>query len=276
MKNNYNTIDPLTRERERELIERAQAGDERATDTLIRANMRFAIQYCNELAGPNAEEEDLYQEAAAGLLRAIRTHDNSKQIKLISHALWWIRSYVYTHLKTKINTVRLPDSQQRRHREVRQRQEQMSQLQQQPVSITETLEDLEYNAADTELYALWSETRLESLDRPASYLTDRERKGIDRLMSILEMQADDTAPDPLLEVLRTEDRERLLRALDRLPDRLRYIITRLYGLHPNHYGETPTLQAVADEIGMTRERVRQLRNVALGKMKKSCRTTTIA
>ena len=266
--NTYRTCDPLTREREQELIGQAQAGDQHATDLLVRANMRFLISYCNDLAGPNIEVEDLYQEAAAGLVHAINTYDRRRRLKLLSYAKWWVRSYVYRYLKDRSSTVRVPDSRQRLHTMIHVNREQREKELQRNVSTREVIKEMDLSEETLALYQMWADNRIESLNGLAHH-EDKPVRGIERYVTLIELQSDANAPNPLQEMLETEDCTQLKHALDTLPARSSFILRRLYGLHPDTYGQTHTLQEVADELSITRERVRQIRDACFRRLKKS-------
>ena len=266
--NTYRTCDPLPRERERELIGQAQAGDQHASDLLVRANMRFVISYCNDLAGPNVEVEDLYQEAAAGLVHAINTYDRRRRLRLISYAKWWIRSYVYQYFKNRSSTVRVSGSRQRLHRTIHENREQREKELQRNVSAREVIKEMDLSEEALVLYQIWADNKIESLNDVAHH-EDKPVRGIERYVTLIEKQSDANSPDPLQEMLETEDSTQLEHALDTLPARSSFILRRLYGLHPDTYGQTHTLQEVADELSITRERVRQIRNACVQRLKKS-------
>lgn len=248
------TVEPLSREMEAELLRRYQDhGDQTALDMLVRANLRFVARVAAKYKGSGVEFSELVNIGSTGLLTAIRRYDSTKGCKLISYAVWWIRQAIQAGIPQAAHLVRQPDNRRALRRELRHAQERAEQEQGQAVDPWE-LDGDELPLTPEDL--AWWEVAPLSLSAPL--VTDDSGRS---LMDYL--AAPDWDPDQEMETQWL--RARLERLLDTLPDRTADIVRRYYGL----LGEEPvTLETIAQKLGLTRERVRQLKEQALTELRR--------
>lgn len=102
------SIPPIPKEKEKELIKMAQAGDKAACDILIKANVRFVFTIALKYSKKSGELEDLFSQGILGLRRGIMEHDCAQDVKLISYAVWWIRQYMQNYIYENTGIVRVP------------------------------------------------------------------------------------------------------------------------------------------------------------------------
>jgi RNA polymerase primary sigma factor len=232
-----------------------------AREDLIRANLRFAFSVAKQYQNRGLPLEDLVSEANAGLCRAADKYDPDVGVNFISYAVWWIRQALFAAITTKGRSVRLPLN----------RAGDLTRLAKAHDVLKETLgreptreEVARVAGLSPEIaQSLMGLMRAErSLDEPLGNPT----RGDDRrtLANVLPLEMDGSS-DELPGDLEDESRKEALRkALAPLPPRDRKILVLYYGLDS---GEPMTLGAIADMLGITRERVRQLRDRALTRVR---------
>lgn len=244
----------ITPEEEIELGRRAQAGDEEAVQKLVRANLRFVISVAKKYQNRGVSLIDLIQDGNVGLVTAARKFDPDQGVKFISYAVWWIRQAILSSLANQGRAVRVPlNRASDLARIFRERERLKQELGREPTTeelaaaaklTPETLESLQtLNAA---------EIRLDSPigDSDDSQLVER---------FILEEAAEPEAT--------VEERlmaEQIERALDTLTPRDARVLRLYFGLEG---GREHTLEEIGNMLGVTRERVRQLRDRALKRLR---------
>jgi RNA polymerase primary sigma factor len=247
----------------RKMRDTSLSEDARATarDQLISGNLRFAFAIAKKYQNRGLPLEDLVSEANAGLCRAADKYDPDVGVNFISYAVWWIRQAIFSAIASKARAVRLPVN----------RAGDLSRIGRAKQILRDTLgrePTLEEIARLAELSVdvvrgltgfMYSER---SLDEPVG---DRSEGNEGRTMaSILVSDAGDSADDVTAALEAESRREALLRALERLPERDRRILILYYGLET---GEPATLSEIAQMLGVTRERIRQLRDRALAALR---------
>ncbi|MFO7893452.1 MAG: RNA polymerase sigma factor RpoD/SigA [Longimicrobiales bacterium] len=244
----------ITPEREIELGKRAQAGDEDAVMELARANLRFVISVAKKYQNRGVSLADLIQEGNVGLVTAARKFDPDQGVKFISYAVWWIRQAILASLANHGRSVRVPLNRASDLARIFRERERLKQELGRDPTLEEVAEaaDLKPNIV-RQLQTLNSaEVRLDAPigDSDDSYLVER---------FVL-----DEAEEPEEGV---EDRllaEQINRALDQLNPRDAKVVRLYFGLDG---GETHTLEEIGNMLGVTRERVRQLRDRALKRLR---------
>lgn len=244
-----------------------RAGDESQRERIFRANLRFALMIAGSpvYRGRGLDPDDLAQEALSGLLVAIERFDETRGFKFLSYAVWWIRQAITKAIELHGRTVREPLNVLQRQYRVRQRQRAIEAERGCFVPYAEAAEDLGEETIDP--------IAIVSLDSPKpGYDPDSDQaagyNAAPEYLDILavipdEALAVDTLREQVRRLLDNEDLPRWARYL-RLAERERGILVAYYGL-----GEAPamTLDAIGAEMGLTRERIRQIKEQALAKLK---------
>jgi RNA polymerase primary sigma factor len=243
----------LTREEERELARRKDAGDEAAKRRLIESNLRLVMSITRNYTKAGVPLLDLIQEGNLGLIRAVEKFDYKMGYKLSTYATWWIRQAVTRALADQGRTIRLPVHVADQVRRLLRARRQLAQKLNREPSLAEL-------AKETQQSEERVRELLELVDDPVSLETpvgDGESLYGDLIEDI-----NSAAPDE-----RTAQRARakeLLGALSQLNPRMQRVLALRFGLD----GESPqTLEEVGSELGITRERVRQLETRALRELR---------
>jgi RNA polymerase primary sigma factor len=244
----------LTPEQEIELGKRAQAGDEDAVQRLVRANLRFVISVAKKYQNRGVSLIDLIQEGNVGLVTAARKFDPDQGVKFISYAVWWIRQAILSSLANQGRAVRVPlNRASDLARIFRERERLKQELRRDPTNeeladaaklTPETVEQLQtLNAAEIRL------------DAPIGDSDDSQ---------LVERFIVDEAAEPELAVEERMLSEQIERALDTLTPRDARVLRLYFGLEG---GREHTLEEIGNMLGVTRERVRQLRDRALKRLR---------
>ena len=244
---------PLSREREVELAERITRGDMAARDELVQANLRFVVDVARQYQNRGLTMAELVSAGNMGLMKAADRFDGERGFKFISYAVWWIRQSIMQTLTDQTRTVRVPVTRQNMMRDISRATQHLG-GDHRDVTVGEIAEQL--GVAEAEVL----ETMLKG--RPEASLDRTFEEGDDRnLLSTLADESADVADDSVSE---RDCRAQIEGVLSTLDERERYIVRCYYGLD----GEEPlTLEQIGRSMGLTRERVRQLKERALGRLR---------
>ena len=244
---------PLSREREVELAERINRGDMEARDELVRANLRFVVDVARQYQNRGLTMAELVSAGNMGLMKAADRFDGERGFKFISYAVWWIRQSIMQTLTDQTRTVRVPVTRQNMMRDITRATHHLG-GDYRDVTVAEIAESL--GVAESEVL----ETMLKG--RPETSLDRTFEEGEDRnLLSTIPDESIALADDAVSE---GDCRAQIENVLATLEDRERYIVRCYYGLD----GEEPlTLEQIGGSMSLTRERVRQLKERALGRMR---------
>src|SRR4051812_46014477 len=235
----------LTKVEEIQLAKRVESGDLRAKRRMIESNLRLVVSIAKRYRGQGLGFLDLIQEGTVGLIRAVEKFDWRRDLKFSTYATWWIRQAVARGLADKSRTVRLPVHVVERVQKINRAERTLTLRLARDPSDEEVAKEARLPLA--QVLAVRSAARSSmSLDEPI---------GDDGESSVSDLLADENAIDPSEVVAEEQRRQTLAGALEALPERQRIVLVRRYGLD----GADPfTLDEIARELGLTRERVRQI------------------
>lgn len=245
---------PLSPEEEIELARRIRKNDARALDKLVKANLRFVISVAKEYQGQGLPLQDLISEGNLGLIKAAQRFDETRGFKFISYAVWWIRQSILQALAEQSRVVRLPLNRVGAINKVGRALEELEKRFGREPSMEEIADRMEmtsYEVADV----LKTSARHLSLDEPF-----KEEEG-NSLLDVLESDRYAPPDDTLMqESLQVE----IDKVLSTLKPREAEIIKLYFGLD----GDRPlTLEEIGEHFKLTRERVRQIKEKALRRLR---------
>ena len=256
---------PLPREREVELADRVKNGDMHARDEMIQANLRFVINEAKKYQNRGLSLSDLISAGNLGLITAADRFDGTKGYKFITYAVWWIRQSILQTLAEHVRIVRLPLNKVSLLKDIAKATHKLNQDSEPDIEeiaaevpADEVLEEI---AAELEVPAkeiletILSDFAVCSLDEP---FTDDER-------SLIDILVDKAAAPPDANILRESALMQLESALELLEERESRVIRLYFGLDGN---KALTLEEIGDMMNLTRERIRQIRNQALSKLRR--------
>jgi RNA polymerase primary sigma factor len=240
----------LTHEEEVELSRRTKAGDRKARRRLIEKNLRLVVSVAKRYRGMGLPFEDLIQEGNIGLMKATDRFDPEMGHRFSTYATWWIRQAVQRAISDKGRVVRLPvHAGEKARKAARVRNELSARMGREPTD-EEVAKSLGWTAREARA-AIESLLDVTSLDRPAGSEDDAPK--------LWELVEDEGASEMPHAVIREMEDARLREALEGMPDRERRVLVRRYGLDDR---PPASLAELAAELGLSRERVRQLQHNA--------------
>jgi RNA polymerase primary sigma factor len=253
-------------EEERRLARRAQQGDQTAAERLVTANLRFVISYVKKYQGHGLDLSELVAIGNEGLLKAVKKFDPDQGVKFISYAVWWVRQAVLKALAEQTRSVRIPLNQNSALIRMGRAETILSQV-------------LKRDPTDAELAKLLDESPEEvrsarqlttsevSLDAPVDR-SDRDASTFGERFVATDDDIEESTDSKLM-------REHIDRALrQHLTPRERKILYLYYGL--DETTEAMTLERIGELLGVTRERIRQIRERAFEKLRESPEGTALA
>jgi RNA polymerase primary sigma factor len=240
----------LTHEEEIDLSKRAKQGDARARQRLIEKNLRLVVSVAKKYRGYGLPFEDLIQEGNIGLMKAVEKFDPDRGFRFSTYATWWIRQAVQRAVADKGRTIRVPVHMTEKIRKVSRAMAELSaELEREPTE-EEVARRLGWDPEEVRL-TMSAMPDATSLDQPVSSEDTASQLG-----DFIEDERVSDTPDT---VMREMETTQLKEAIERLPERARYVLVRRYGLDDR---EPATLAELGDELDISRERVRQLQREA--------------
>ena len=250
--------DLITVEEEVELAQRIRKGDQKALEKLTRANLRFVVSVAKQYQNQGLSLPDLINEGHLGLIKAAEKFDETRGFKFISYAVWWIRQSILQALAEQSRIVRLPLNQVGSLNKINKafsRFEQENERRPSPEELADSLDLPAEKVADT----LRVSGRHISVDAP--FVEGEDNSLLDVLVNDDSPIADRTL---INESLSTE----VERALSTLTERERDIIKLFFGINTQEM----TLEEIGEKFGLTRERVRQIKEKAIRRLRHSSRS----
>jgi RNA polymerase primary sigma factor len=251
-------VDLITAEEEVILAQKIREGDQAALERLTKTNLRFVVSVAKQYQNQGLTLGDLINEGNLGLIKAAKRFDETKGFKFISYAVWWIRQSILQAIAEQSRIVRLPLNQVGSLSKISKafsRLEQEFEREPSPEELAETLETTVEKISDT----LSNSGRHVSMDAP--FVQGEENT----LLDVLENDNPDTDSSLIDESLSEEIR----RSLSTLTEREREIIVLFFGLSTNH---PLSLEEIGEKFNLTRERVRQIKDKALQRLRHTSRS----
>jgi RNA polymerase primary sigma factor len=249
----------ITAEEEVMLAQKIREGDELALDRLVKANLRFVVSVSKQYQNQGLSLPDLINEGNVGLIKAARRFDETRGFKFISYAVWWIRQSILQALAEQSRIVRLPLNQVGSINKIKKT---ISQLEQE-YNRTPSEEEIAKHLDTSELKinaAMRISSRSVSIDAPISYEDDT---------SMVDFLASDDTPTSDDNLLKESLFKEIERSLSTLTEKEREVINLYYGIGMNH---GLTLDEIGDKFDLTRERVRQIKEKAIRRLKHPSRS----
>jgi RNA polymerase primary sigma factor len=250
--------DLITVEEEVELAQRIRKGDQKALEKLTRANLRFVVSVAKQYQNQGLSLPDLINEGNLGLIKAAEKFDETRGFKFISYAVWWIRQSILQALAEQSRIVRLPLNQVGSLNKINKafsRFEQEFERKPSPEELAECLDLPADKVADT----LRVSGRHISVDAPFVEGEDN---------SLLDVLVNDDSPIADRALLNESLSTEIERALATLTERERDIIRLFFGIGC----QDMTLEEIGEQFGLTRERVRQIKEKAIRRLRSSSRS----
>ncbi len=249
----------ITAEEEVELARRIKSGDDKALEKLVKANLRFVVSVAKQYQNQGLSLPDLINEGNLGLIKAAQRFDETRGFKFISYAVWWIRQSILQALAEQSRLVRLPLNQVGSLNKIKKATSRLEQEFERPPSVEEIAKKLDIPEHKLDK-ALRITTRYVSMDAPIA--EDEDTKFLDVFVS------EDT-PRTDNNLMRESLNKEIQRSLSTLTEKESDVINLYYGIGMNH---GLTLDEIGAKFNLTRERVRQIKEKAIRRLKHTSRS----
>ncbi|HVI47002.1 RNA polymerase sigma factor RpoD/SigA [Chitinophaga varians] len=253
-------VDLITPEEEVNLAIRIKQGDQRALEKLTKANLRFVVSVAKQYQNQGLSLSDLINEGNLGLIKAAQRFDETRGFKFISYAVWWIRQSILQALAEQSRIVRLPLNKVGLSNKISKAYSQLEQEFEREPSPDELATILEINTDEVEA-TLGVAARHVSMDAP--FIDGEDNSLLDVLENPNAVSADEELDHH--DSLRRE----IERSLSTLTDRQKDVIMLYFGIAVEH---PMSLEDIGEKFGLTRERVRQIKDKAITKLRTTSRS----
>ena len=252
-------VDLITAEEEVELAQKIRAGDENALDKLTKANLRFVVSVAKQYQNQGLTLPDLINEGNLGLIKAARRFDETRGFKFISYAVWWIRQSILQALAEQSRIVRLPLNKIGSINKINKMYAFLEQANERVPSAEEIAKELEMTISDVK-ESMKNSGRHVSMDAP---LVEGEDS------NLYDVLRSGESPNPDKNLLHESLRTEIERALETLTPREADVVRLYFGLGEKH---AMTLEEIGETFDLTRERVRQIKEKAIRRLKHTSRS----
>ncbi|MBL7803789.1 MAG: RNA polymerase sigma factor RpoD/SigA [Saprospiraceae bacterium] len=256
--NDIGKIQLLTPDEEAVLARRIREGDQDALERMTEANLRFVVSVAKQYQNQGLSLSDLINEGNVGLIKAAKRFDETKGFKFISYAVWWIRQSILQAIVENSRIVRMPLNKVGSYNKVNEAYIHFVQLAERDPTDEELADLLDMSPREVQTMML-STVRHVSLDAPIANSEDSDA-------TMLDLYSSDDAPEPDLNLMAESLREEVAHGLAMLSPREMEVIASYYGLKGY---QALTLEEIAELYGLTRERVRQIKERAIRRLRKS-------
>ena len=252
-------VDLITADMEAELAQKIRAGDQIALEKLTKANLRFVVSVAKQYQNQGLTLPDLINEGNLGLIKAAKRFDETRGFKFISYAVWWIRQSVLQALAEQSRIVRLPLNKIGSINKINKAFARLEQENERPPSAEEIAKELDMTVSDVKV-SMKISGRHVSMDAP---LIEGENSNLYDVLNSGE------SPNPDKSLLHESLKIEILRALETLTPREADVLNLYFGLGDVH---PMTLEEIGETFDLTRERVRQIKEKAIRRLKHTSRS----
>lgn len=243
-------IDMISADEEVELAKRIRKGDQVALNKLVNANLRFVVSAAKQYQGNGLRLSDLINEGNIGLVKAAQRFDETRGFKFISYAVWWVRQAILQAMSEQSRMIRLPLNKIGEISKINKVYSYLEQAYQRPPTAIEIARELDMSPAQVKL-AIKNSGKHLSMDAPF------EEGETSNLYHVIKSK-ENNSPDA--EVMKDSLRTDIVQVLKTLPERERNVISLYYGIGED---KPMSLREIGELFGITRERVRQIREKAI-------------
>lgn len=244
----------ITADEEVELAQRIHQGDQKALEKLTTANLRFVVSVSKQYQNQGLALPDLINEGNAGLVKAAKRFDETRGFKFISYAVWWIRQAILQALAEQSRIVRLPLNKIGTINKINKAYSFLEQSHERPPSAEEIANNLDMTVNNVKQSLRASPKHL-SMDAPL-------REG--ETSSLYDVVNTEDSPQPDSGLMNDSLNVEVNRVLDTLSDKEAAVIKHYYGISPNKH---MSLEEIGEVFGLTRERVRQIKEKAIRRLR---------
>ena len=255
-------VDLLTPDEEVILAQKIREGDQRSLERLTKANLRFVVSVAKQYQNQGLSLGDLINEGNLGLIKAAQRFDDTRGFKFISYAVWWIRQSILQALAEQSRIVRLPLNRVGSLNKISKTYSELEQKFEREPSPEELAEVLEITANEV-VDTMKISGRHVSVDAP--FVQGEEN-------SLLDVLENDLEEKPDQELMNDSLRREVLRALDTLTPREKEVIMFYFGLNGT---QAMTLEEIGEQFNLTRERVRQIKEKAIRRLRQTNRSKAL-
>lgn len=255
-------MDLITADQEVELAKRIKAGDQVALEKMTKANLRFVVSVAKQYQNQGLTLGDLINEGNLGLIKAAQRFDETRGFKFISYAVWWIRQSILQALAEQSRIVRLPLNRVGSLNKISRTFSELEQKYEREPSPEELAEVLEVTTAEV-VDTLKISGRHVSMDAPFAQGEEN---------SLLDVLENDSEVKPDSELMNDSLRREVQRALSTLTQRESDVVALYFGLNGQHI---MTLEEIGERFNLTRERVRQIKEKAIRRLRHTSRSKSL-
>jgi RNA polymerase primary sigma factor len=255
-------VELLTPEEEIELAIKIKKGDQKALEKLVKANLRFVVSVAKQYQNQGLSLGDLINEGNLGLIKAAKRFDETRGFKFISYAVWWIRQSILQALAEQSRIVRLPLNRVGALNKIGKAYSNLVQEFEREPNAEELAEQLNMDVSEV-ADAIKNAGRHISMDAPFSQGEEN---------SLLDVLPNDEVPSPDQTLMSESLKKEIERALSTLTDREAEVIKLYFGLNGEH---SLTLEEIGEKFNLTRERVRQIKEKAIRRLRHTSRSKNL-
>lgn len=257
-------VDLISADEEVALARKIKQGDQDALERLTKANLRFVVSVAKQYQNQGLTLPDLINEGNLGLIKAAQRFDETRGFKFISYAVWWIRQSILQALAEQSRIVRLPLNKIGSINKINRAFSKLEQEFERPPSMAELAEVLEMSLEDVK-QSLQNSGRHVSMDAPLT--SDESSSG-----TMYDVMANNDVPGPESKLMEDSLRKEIERSLHTLTTREADVIRLYFGMDGSH---SMTLEEIGERFGLTRERVRQIKEKAIRRLKHTTRSRVL-